>query len=269
MKISIITLLLTIKTISSFTVNTPNSPNTPKSCQSRTTSWQANLSQRQMSPSSNPSKRPSTILPSTVAPIESKVSSSQPLRVTIAGAGVGGLALANCLKDHAHVSCRVVEKTSAFRRFGGPIQLASNALQVLKEMDSSVYGQVQEKFTNTGDKENGIKDGIRDEWYAKFDLATPAEARSMPYTGVIDRPDLQEIFLQSLPQGTVTNGAGVKTYEDVEGGGLKVHLDDGTDHECDVLIGADGIWSAVRASMRDEVSKGRALPPPPPTPQFF
>jgi zeaxanthin epoxidase len=123
-------------------------------------------------------------------------------------------------------------------------------------MDSSVYDQVQSKFTNTGDKENGIKDGIRDEWYAKFDLATPAEDRSMPYTGVIDRPDLQEIFLKSLPEGMVTNGAGVETYSSVSGGGLKVSLDDGSSHECDVLIGADGIWSAVRASMRDEPLKG-------------
>ncbi|GMH51038.1 hypothetical protein TrRE_jg5379 [Triparma retinervis] len=214
-------------------------------------------------PSSAPSPSTSSTSLSSTSTLQSnpessssQVSPSNPLRVTIAGAGVGGLALANCLKSNPKIDCRVVEKTSKFRRFGGPIQLASNALQVLKEMDSSVYDQVQSKFTNTGDKENGIKDGIRDEWYAKFDLATPAEDRSMPYTGVIDRPDLQEIFLKSLPEGMVTNGAGVETYSSVSGGGLKVSLDDGSSHECDVLIGADGIWSAVRASMRDEPLKG-------------
>ena len=126
----------------------------------------------------------------------------------IAGAGVGGLALANCLKDNPMIECSVVEKTAAFKRFGGPIQLASNALQVLKEMDEGVYDRIQEKFTNTGDKENGIKDGIRDEWYAKFDLATPAVERGMPYTGVIDRPDLQEVSGAEGGGGRARGGEG-------------------------------------------------------------
>merc|ERR1740139_192261 len=64
----------------------------------------------------------------------------------------------------------VLEKTDEFKRFGGPIQLASNALQVVKDMDREIYDQIMDKFTFTGDKENGIKDGIRDEWYAKLIL---------------------------------------------------------------------------------------------------
>lgn len=171
-----------------------------------------------------------------------------------AGAGVGGLSLGCALKKQPGVEVTVLEKTSEFKRFGGPIQLASNALQILKEMDSDIYGQVQAKFTNTGDKTNGIKgefgciciyihvlvrcnllyltpislcsllplalalaDGVRDEWYAKFDLGTPAIDRGMPYTGVIDRPDLQEILLEKL-QGNVRNGAGVESYERHDGG---------------------------------------------------
>eukprot|EP00957_Ditylum_brightwellii_P150625 11468451-Ditylum_brightwellii.AAC.1 len=73
-------------------------------------------------------------------------------------------------------------------------------------MDADVSKKIMKKFTFTGDKENGIKDGIRDEWYAKFDLAGPAESRSMPYTGVIERPDLQQIYLDALPKGVVKNG---------------------------------------------------------------
>ena len=124
------------------------------------------------------------------------------MEVLIAGAGVGGLALANVLSKNPLMKVKVLEQASEFKRFGGPIQLASNAMEILKQMDETVYAQIEEKFTITGDKMNGIKDGIRTEWYAKFDLASPAEARRMPYTGVIDRPDLQEIYLQSLPPGT-------------------------------------------------------------------
>jgi len=132
-----------------------------------------------------------------------EISPEKPLRVVIAGAGVGGLVLANKLTKDPNMHVQVLERTAAFKRFGGPIQLASNALQILSEMDGDVYDQINEKFTVTGDKMNGIKDGIRTDWYAKFDLKGPAEDRNMPYTGVIERPDLQDIYLKSLPEGTV------------------------------------------------------------------
>lgn len=101
---------------------------------------------------------------------------------------------------------------------------------------------------------NGIKDGKRTEWYAKFDLKSPAEERNMPYTGVIERPDLQEIYLKNLPQGIVQNGDGVSSYTtDEKTGQVTVELESGKQIVGDVLIGADGIWSTVRATMRDEV----------------
>jgi len=189
--------------------------------------------------------------------VSETVNEENPLRVIISGAGVGGLVLARELSKNKHMKVTVLEKTDSFKRFGGPIQLASNALQVVKDMDRDIYDQIMEKFTFTGDKENGIKDGIRDEWYAKFDLAGPAEARDMPYTGVIERPDLQQIFLDSLPEGVVQNGDGISSYETNSSGyGVKAVMESGKTVEGDVLIGADGIWSTVRATMRDEPVRG-------------
>jgi len=199
----------------------------------------------------------STMAPPTTETIPDEISADSPLRVVIAGAGVGGLALAHTLQNNPKIDVTVLEKTDEFKRFGGPIQLASNALRVLDEMcRKDTYESIMSRFTFTGDKENGIKDGIRDEWYAKFDLATPAESRNMPYTGVIERPDLQEIFLSSLPKDTVQNGDGISSYEVASNGAVHVKLESGKVVEGDVLVGADGIWSAVRASMRDEPVRG-------------
>ena len=73
----------------------------------------------------------------------------RPLKVAIAGGGVGGLTAALCmLKKGFDVT--VYEKTAAFARFGGPIQFASNALSVLKEIDDELFDRVLEKFTFTG-----------------------------------------------------------------------------------------------------------------------
>mmetsp|Transcript_11354 Transcript_11354/g.32702 ORF Transcript_11354/g.32702 Transcript_11354/m.32702 type:complete len:546 (-) Transcript_11354:46-1683(-) len=186
-----------------------------------------------------------------------EISEQNPLKVMIAGAGVGGLALAKTLSKNPNMEVVVLERTDEFKRFGGPIQLASNALRILDEMDTDVYNQIMKKFTFTGDKENGIKDGIRTEWYAKFDLASPAEARNMPYTGVIERPDLQDIYLKNLPKGTVQNGDGLVTYTtDSKTGRVTAELESGATVTGDVLIGADGIWSAVRSKMHGTPAKG-------------
>jgi FAD binding domain len=84
----------------------------------------------------------------------------RPLKVAIAGGGVGGLTAALCmLKKGFDVT--VYEKTAAFARFGGPIQFASNALSVLKEIDDELFNRVLEKFTFTGTRACGIKDGLR------------------------------------------------------------------------------------------------------------
>lgn len=97
--------------------------------------------------------------------------------------------------------------------------------------------------------------------YAKFDLKTPAAARGLPFTGVIERPDLQDILLKHLPQGVVENGKAVASYAqqcdvDDETCPVVIELTDGSKLGADVLIGADGIWSEVRATMRDEPSRG-------------
>jgi len=82
----------------------------------------------------------------------------RPLTVAIAGGGVGGLTAALCmLKKGFDVT--VYEKTAAFARFGGPIQFASNALSVLKEIDDELFDRVMAKFTFTGTRACGIKDG--------------------------------------------------------------------------------------------------------------
>lgn len=62
------------------------------------------------------------------------------------------------------VQVKVIEKTNEFRRFGGPIQLASNALSTIQAIDPVFFDKIMEYFTFTGIRTNGIKDGIRTEW---------------------------------------------------------------------------------------------------------
>ncbi|CAM9118834.1 unnamed protein product, partial [Phaeothamnion confervicola] len=172
-----------------------------------------------------------------------EISKEHPLRVIVSGAGVGGLLAAKYMKQQGF-DVTVFEKTDQFRRFGGPIQLASNALSTINAIDTELFEKLMEKFTFTGVRTNGIKDGIRTEWYTKFDAITwAADAGNLPYTGVVDRPDLQEILLGLLGEGVVFNSKEVDSYQHIEGGGVNVHLASGETLQADVLVGADGIWS--------------------------
>ncbi|CAM9955594.1 unnamed protein product, partial [Hapterophycus canaliculatus] len=159
---------------------------------------------------------------------------------------------------------KVIEKTNEFRRFGGPIQLASNALSTIKAIDPDFFEKIMDYFTFTGVRTNGIKDGIRTEWcvrvchasggslvsvcvsYCKFDAITQmADMYSLPYTGVIDRPDLQAVLMEDIGEGVVFNSHTVVGYENTDGG-VTVKLEDGGEVHADILVGADGIWSQVR-----------------------
>jgi zeaxanthin epoxidase len=68
---------------------------------------------------------------------EDVVSEQNPLKVLIAGAGVGGLALAKSLSKNPKFDVTVLEQTSEFKRFGGPIQLARYEIKLIVNLDGS------------------------------------------------------------------------------------------------------------------------------------
>jgi len=206
-----------------------------------------------------------------------------PLKVAIAGGGVGGLTAALAMMKRGF-DVTVYEKTGGFARFGGPIQFASNALSTLKAIDERLFERVMSKFTFTATRRCGIKDGFRSDgsfrmsevvdvsypfdasvpadWFVSFPLQACADLFQLPYTGVINRPDLQDILLDEcrrLKPDFIQNGQPVVGYTNHDAG-VTVRLNDGTTEEADVLVGADGIWSAVRAQMYEEGAVKQTAP---------
>jgi zeaxanthin epoxidase len=208
-----------------------------------------------------------------------------PIRVIIAGGGLGGLALASALyhlhddDDHDHhdtiprIDVHVMEKTNAYRPFGGPIQIQSNALWALGKIHPPILQCIQQCGVQTGDRLSGIQDGKtrkrrqrrysntnnhhdkgekeqqEQEWLVRFDAATPARNKGLPLTLAINRVTLQDIFLKyGIPSERVHAGCPVVSYQNIDGGVL-VQLADGRTVHGDILIGADGIWSRVRHQM--------------------
>ncbi|KAK4801416.1 hypothetical protein SAY86_021903 [Trapa natans] len=183
------------------------------------------------------------------------------LRVLVAGGGIGGLVFALAAKKKGFDVVVFEKDFSAIRgegQYRGPIQIQSNALAALEAINMEVAEEVMRTGCITGDRINGLVDGVSGDWYIKFDTFTPAAERGLPVTRVISRMRLQQILAQHVGDDVILNESNVVDFED-DDTKVTVTLENGQQFEGDLLIGADGIRSKVRTKLfgpKDAVYSG-------------
>lgn len=79
------------------------------------------------------------------------------------------------------------------------------------------------------------------------------------YGMVLSRPDLHDILLSHVPAGKILNGKRIVSTTQDEFG-VSCHCADGTIYHGDILIGADGAYSAVRQSLYKDLRAHGNLP---------
>ncbi|EKF18488.1 FAD-dependent monooxygenase [Nitratireductor pacificus] len=168
------------------------------------------------------------------------------MKIGIAGAGVGGMAAAIALQKQGH-DVTIFERARAFGRIGADVNLTPNAVHAL---DGLGVGEVLRR-TAARPEYRISRTWDSGEETSRLPMSTAAEERYGAPQLTIHRADLLAALENTLVPGTIrfaTPVEGAMPYGD----GAAAILGDGTRFEADVLIGADGIHSAVRRALFGE-----------------
>jgi 2-polyprenyl-6-methoxyphenol hydroxylase-like FAD-dependent oxidoreductase len=167
------------------------------------------------------------------------------LHVLIGGGGLGGLCLAQGLVRAGH-TCTVFERDSDLeRKVGYRLHLNADGGEALRAcLPADLFELYLETSRRTPPRQLAVvvDDQLRE--LSSMPHIGPPNEGPRPHTAV-NRRTLRQILLARLDD-SVRLGATVVGYEEA-GDRVRVRLADGSTEEGDLLVGADGIRSAIRA----------------------
>jgi 2-polyprenyl-6-methoxyphenol hydroxylase-like FAD-dependent oxidoreductase len=158
------------------------------------------------------------------------------VKAIIVGGGIGGLASALALAGRGW-EVEVLERAAAFTEVGAGLSLWLNGLRAL---DALGVGQsVRERSLPEG--QAGIQDASG-RWLSRADQEAREGGNGL--VAMIHRADLLAVLHAAVPEGSLRNAV---TVSQVRADGTVVHS--AGESRADLVVGADGIRSAVRASV--------------------
>jgi len=168
------------------------------------------------------------------------------MRILIAGAGIAGLAAALALARKGH-AVRIIEQATALEEVGAGLQLGPNAMRVLGALG------LGETVASAGQRPAAItlRDGRSAREILKVPLGEAAKRRWGAAYVTLHRADLVAILAEALEQagpGVLSLGTELATIDN-RADGVAVTTASGETLTANLLIGADGIRSAVRAHL--------------------
>lgn len=166
--------------------------------------------------------------------------------ILIAGGGIGGFAAALALARKGRPS-KLIEQAPEFSEVGAGIQLGPNIMRMFDALDVTKTIEAAAVFPDM----LTMRDGFTGEPIVRIPVGPEFTAHFGRRYGVIFRPDLHNALIDAaLETGLVETVTGQKAtaYRETADGVI-LETEDGEGHEGAGLIGADGIWSSVRAQL--------------------
>jgi salicylate hydroxylase len=169
-----------------------------------------------------------------------------PLHIAVIGAGIGGLTAALSLR-RAGIAVDVYEQAPQLTSIGGGINMAPNATRILYRLGLG-DGLDREAVRPLGTHQRRWRDGRTLQRAPLNPLCE--QLYGAPHL-TIHRADLLAVIAAALPQQCLHLGHRLIGVTD-KGDAVEARFDNGARLETDILVGADGIHSAVRAALFGE-----------------
>ncbi|KAF8983517.1 hypothetical protein BGZ52_000839 [Haplosporangium bisporale] len=173
-------------------------------------------------------------------------------RVVIVGAGLGGLTLALLLLKGG-IPFLIVERAKEVRPLGSALSLGANL--------SSLFQQIGllEEFKSIGKPYTQITtlDGDLNSLFTMDFTGTVDIGNSKEY--IVARPDLYDLLWRQIPREYILLQKKVLSFEQSDEG-VTINCSDSSSYTGDILVGADGAYSAVRQNLFKELKVKKALP---------
>lgn len=168
------------------------------------------------------------------------------MRILIAGAGIGGLAAALALARRGH-DVAVFERADTLGEVGAGIQISPNGAHVLEALG---VGAALDDISFRPEAAT-LRLGRSGRVIFSNPLGETARARYGAWYHHVHRADLHRILAEAVaahPATAIYLNAELASFEQTDRG-VTVRFTDGATEAGDVLIGADGIHSAVRREL--------------------
>lgn len=168
------------------------------------------------------------------------------LRIGICGGGIGGLTAAIALQNFGY-DVVIYEQAKRFSRVGADINLTPNAVKALDPLgvgDDLRASAAQPKYRIS-------RNGYTGEETSRLAMADTALEKYGAPQLTIHRADLLLALEKKVPAQCIKLGKKITFIEEMDEQ-LKIQFQDSTEDTIDILIGADGIHSTVRAKLFDK-----------------
>jgi 2-polyprenyl-6-methoxyphenol hydroxylase-like FAD-dependent oxidoreductase len=162
-------------------------------------------------------------------------------KALIIGGGIGGLCAAIALRQ-AGMDVTVFERVTEMHEVGAGLTLWTNAVRALQKLG------LTDALQAIGAP--GTRGSIRS-WQGEILSAIPVDELTQEFGVVplaVHRADLQAVLLSALGEGVVHLGASCVGCTQDETG-VRAQFADGQEAQGEVLIGADGLHSVIRAHL--------------------
>ncbi|KAI0277471.1 salicylate hydroxylase [Russula aff. rugulosa BPL654] len=172
-------------------------------------------------------------------------------RVAICGGGVGGLTLAFALSKSPNIRVDVYEAASKFTEIGAGIVASWRTRQILTSLGLEEDIIRLLPFRPSEDKVPSVQLRKADQTNGHAVGATQSRGGMVTF----HRAEFHGALLNRLPSSCGTfPSKRLESYTQQPGDAILLRFQDGSTATCDILLGADGVKSAVRKTMFHEAA---------------